>query len=116
MEGLWDAVRARAVAPALQAAVWACMAMSVMLVIEVTYMSLVSLVAIKLLRRVPERRYKWEALPSDESGQGEDEEAAVSSGGGQAFPMVLVQIPMYNEREVRCSPWCSAARASPCCC
>jgi hypothetical protein len=68
-----------------------------------------SLVAIKLLRRVPERRYKWEALPSDESGQGEDEEATVG-GGGQDFPMVLVQIPMYNEREVRCSPWCSAAR------
>ncbi|KAK3150599.1 hypothetical protein QOZ80_3AG0235270 [Eleusine coracana subsp. coracana] len=99
----WDAMRARAVAPVLQAAVWACMAMSVMLVIEVTYMSLVSFVAIKLLRRVPERRYKWEPMPcscscSDGSGKGEDVEAAV--GGGEVFPMVLVQIPMYNEMEV----------------
>ncbi|KAK3148266.1 hypothetical protein QOZ80_3BG0292840 [Eleusine coracana subsp. coracana] len=99
----WDAVRARAVAPVLQAAVWACMGMSVMLVIEVTYMSLVSFVAIKLLRRVPERRYKWEPMPcscscSDGSGKGEDVEAAV--GGGEVFPMVLVQIPMYNEMEV----------------
>lgn len=101
----WDAVRVRAVAPVLQAAVWACMAMSVMLVSEVTYMSLVSFVAIKLLRRVPERRYKWEPMPcSDGSGKGEDEEAAAGGGGDEAFPMVLVQIPMYNEREVRRSP------------
>uniref|UniRef100_A0A0A9DUB1 Uncharacterized protein n=1 Tax=Arundo donax TaxID=35708 RepID=A0A0A9DUB1_ARUDO len=85
----WAAVRARAVAPALQAAVWACMAMSVMLVIEVAYMSIVSFVAIKLLWRRPERRYKWEPMPV---GSGKDEEATV--GGGEAFPMVLVQIPM----------------------
>ncbi|KAL6660186.1 hypothetical protein ACP70R_002308 [Stipagrostis hirtigluma subsp. patula] len=103
VEAAWAAVRARAVAPALQAAVWACMAMSVMLVLEVAYMSLVSFVAVKLLRRVPERRYKWEPMP-DGSGSGSgkelDEEAAVGGGGREAFPMVLVQIPMYNEREV----------------
>ncbi|TVU48257.1 hypothetical protein EJB05_07886, partial [Eragrostis curvula] len=97
----WAAVRAQAVAPVLQTAVWACIAMSVMLVIEVTYMSLVSFVAIKLLRRVPDRRYKWEPMPSGSgSGKGDDEEAAVVGAGGDAFPLVLVQIPMYNEREV----------------
>uniref|UniRef100_A0A0D9VQ04 glucomannan 4-beta-mannosyltransferase n=1 Tax=Leersia perrieri TaxID=77586 RepID=A0A0D9VQ04_9ORYZ len=99
----WAVVRARAVAPALQLAVWACMAMSVMLVMEVAYMSLVSLIAIKLLRRVPERRYKWEPMSngSGPSGSGgdDDEEAAVG-GREAAFPMVLVQIPMYNEKEV----------------
>ncbi|OEL29415.1 putative mannan synthase 4 [Dichanthelium oligosanthes] len=96
----WAAVRARAVAPALEAAVWVCLAMSVMLVLEVCYMSIVSFVAVKLLRRVPERRYKWEPMPAvvGGGGSGKDEEAAV--GGGEAFPMVLVQIPMYNEMEV----------------
>ncbi|CAN6290532.1 unnamed protein product [Urochloa humidicola] len=95
----WAAVRARAVAPALEAAVWVCLAMSVMLMLEVCYMSVVSFVAVKLLRRVPERRYKWEPMPvSSGSGKGGDEEAA--AGGGEAYPMVLVQIPMYNEREV----------------
>jgi beta-mannan synthase len=93
------AVRARAVAPALEAAVWLCLATSVMLVLEVCYMSIVSFVAVKLLRRVPERRYRWEPMPVL-PGSGKDEEAA--AGGGEAYyPMVLVQIPMYNEREVR---------------
>ncbi|CAD6202285.1 unnamed protein product [Miscanthus lutarioriparius] len=94
----WAAVRARAVAPALEAAVWACLAMSVMLVLEVCYMSVSSFVAVNLLRRTPERRYRWEPMPSGTAGgQQDDEEAAV---GGEAYPMVLVQIPMYNEREV----------------
>ena len=92
-------MRARAVAPALEAAVWVCLAMSVMLVLEVYYMSVVSFVAVKLLRRVPERRYKWEPMPVGGTGGGKDEEAAVACG--EAFPLVLVQIPMYNEREVR---------------
>ncbi|KAG0552616.1 hypothetical protein BDA96_01G522500 [Sorghum bicolor] len=97
----WAAVRARAVAPVLEAAVWACLAMSVMLVLEVCYMSVASFVAVNLLRRTPERRYRWEPMPSGTAGgQQDDEEAAVGSGGGEAYPMVLVQIPMYNEREV----------------
>uniref|UniRef100_A0A0D9Z2N0 glucomannan 4-beta-mannosyltransferase n=1 Tax=Oryza glumipatula TaxID=40148 RepID=A0A0D9Z2N0_9ORYZ len=100
----WAVVRARAVAPVLQFAVWACMAMSVMLVLEVAYMSLVSLVAVKLLRRVPERRYKWEPITTGSGGvgggDGEDEEAATGGREAAAFPMVLVQIPMYNEKEV----------------
>lgn len=102
---VWAVVRARAVAPVLQFAVWACMAMSVMLVLEVAYMSLVSLVAVKLLRRVPERRYKWEPITTGSGGvgggDGEDEEAATGGREAAAFPMVLVQIPMYNEKEVR---------------
>uniref|UniRef100_A0A0E0GHE4 glucomannan 4-beta-mannosyltransferase n=1 Tax=Oryza nivara TaxID=4536 RepID=A0A0E0GHE4_ORYNI len=101
---VWAVVRARAVAPVLQFAVWACMAMSVMLVLEVAYMSLVSLVAVKLLRRVPERRYKWEPITTGSGGvgggDGEDEEAATGGREAAAFPMVLVQIPMYNEKEV----------------
>nr|CAB3501885.1 unnamed protein product [Digitaria exilis] len=96
----WAEVRSRAVAPALEAAVWVCLAMSVMLVLEVFYMSVSSFVAVKLLRRVPERRYKWEPMPS---GDGDEEAAA------EVYPMVLVQIPMYNEIEelveLECKDW-----------
>lgn len=42
----------------------------------------------KLLRRKPEKLYKWEAMQ-------EDVEA-----GSENYPKVLVQIPMYNEKEV----------------
>jgi len=110
----WAAARARAVAPVLEAAVWACLAMSVMLVLEVCYMSVASFVAVNLLRRTPERRYRWEPMPSGTAGgQQDDEEAAVGSGGGEAYPMVLVQIPMYNEREVRPRPRDSHYRSPP---
>lgn len=87
--GIWREVRPRAVAPALRVAVAVCLAMSVMLLVEVVSMAAVSL-AIKLLRRSPERRYRWEPIAA-----ADDPEAA-----SLAFPLVLVQIPMYNEREV----------------
>uniref|UniRef100_A0A0E0KEB1 glucomannan 4-beta-mannosyltransferase n=1 Tax=Oryza punctata TaxID=4537 RepID=A0A0E0KEB1_ORYPU len=57
----WVRVRSRAVAPALQVGVWACMVMSVMLVVEATYNSAVS-VAVRLVGWRPERRFKWEPL------------------------------------------------------
>nr|GLL25872.1 hypothetical protein BRARA_C00129 [Ipomoea trifida] len=43
---------------------------------------------VKMFSRTPEKRFKWEAL---------EEDAELGNG---CFPMVLVQIPMYNEREV----------------
>uniref|UniRef100_A0A0A9CMP5 Glycosyltransferase 2-like domain-containing protein n=1 Tax=Arundo donax TaxID=35708 RepID=A0A0A9CMP5_ARUDO len=69
------------------------MVMSVMLVVEATYNSAVS-VGVKLLGWKPERRFKWEPLAS---GGGGDEEEQEDAG---AYPMVMVQIPMYNELEV----------------
>jgi beta-mannan synthase len=89
--GAWVAVRAGLIAPALQAAVWACLVMSVMLVVEAVYNSAVSL-GVKAIGWRPEWRFKWESLP----GGGGDEEK-----GSAHYPMVLVQIPMYNELEVR---------------
>lgn len=85
---IWREVRSRAIAPVLSVAVALCMVMSFMLVFEAAYMSAVSL-GVKLLRRKPEKMYKWEPIEGDEEK------------GSLAFPMVLVQIPMYNEREVR---------------
>lgn len=87
--GAWVAVRAGVIAPALQVAVWACMVMSVMLVVEAVYNSVVSL-AVKVIGWRPEWRFKWKPL------DGDDEEK-----GSAHYPLVLVQIPMYNELEVR---------------
>ncbi|GJN07730.1 hypothetical protein PR202_ga25587 [Eleusine coracana subsp. coracana] len=89
----WTRVRSRAVAPALQAAAWACMVMSVMLVVEATYHCAVSL-GVKLFGWKPERRFKWEPL----SATACDEEEGM--GDASAYPMVMVQIPMYNEVQV----------------
>ena len=81
-----------AAAWALRAAVWACLAASAMLVAEAAYMGLASLAA---LWRRPRRRYRWEPMPGAAGGDVEEGPAAAAE-----FPMVLVQIPMYNEREV----------------
>ncbi|RRT57127.1 hypothetical protein B296_00011698 [Ensete ventricosum] len=104
--GIWGEVRPWAVAPALRVAVAVCLAMSVMLLVEVVSMAAVSL-AVKLLRRSPERRYRCEPISA-----GDDPEAA-----SLAFPMVLVQIPMYNEREVgrRRSHCCTASHGKRYC-
>ncbi|KAF0906878.1 hypothetical protein E2562_013270 [Oryza meyeriana var. granulata] len=85
---LWVRVRAGVIAPTLQVAVWVCMVMSVMLVVEATFNSVVSL-GVKAIGWRPEWRFKWEPLA------GADEE----KGSGE-YPMVMVQIPMYNELEV----------------
>ncbi|KAF0911805.1 hypothetical protein E2562_012294 [Oryza meyeriana var. granulata] len=65
------------------------MVMSVMLVVEAAYNSAIS-IAVRLVGWRPERRFKWEPLGGDEE-KGED---------AAAYPMVMVQIPMYNELEV----------------
>ncbi|KAL6883459.1 hypothetical protein ACP4OV_010873 [Aristida adscensionis] len=90
------AAAAAAAAWALRAAVWACLAASAMLVAEAACMGLASLAAVALRRCRPGRaRYRWEPLPL---GCGGDVEAPAAAA--EEFPMVLVQIPMYNEREV----------------
>ncbi|KAF0901743.1 hypothetical protein E2562_006209, partial [Oryza meyeriana var. granulata] len=83
----WGAVRAEAVAPALVTASAACLALSAMLLADAVFMAAASFAR----RRRPDRRYRATPL-----GVGDDDEEA----GRLAYPMVLVQIPMYNEREV----------------
>jgi hypothetical protein len=80
-------VRARVIAPILNAAVALSMVMSFMLLLEAVFMSSVSLY-VKLFRRTPEKRFKCKAMGGD------------AEKGGLDYPMVLVQIPMYNEKEV----------------
>ncbi|KAJ8477468.1 hypothetical protein OPV22_021195 [Ensete ventricosum] len=84
---LWMWVRGRVVVPLVRIAVVLCLVMSIILLIEKVSMGLVSLY-VKVFRRKPEKIYKWESIQADEEL------------GSSAYPMVLVQVPMFNEREV----------------
>ncbi|XAR52287.1 Glucomannan 4-beta-mannosyltransferase [Bertholletia excelsa] len=84
---VWELAKAPVVVPVLRLTVAVCLAMSVMMLVEKVYMGIVVLV-VKLLGRRPEKQYKWEAMKED------------VELGNSAYPMVLVQIPMYNEKEV----------------
>ncbi|THU48902.1 hypothetical protein C4D60_Mb06t03880 [Musa balbisiana] len=84
---LWMWVRGRVVVPLVRIAIVLCLVMSIILLIEKVSMGLVSLY-VKVFRRKPEKIYKWEAIQADEEL------------GSSVHPMVLVQVPMFNEREV----------------
>uniref|UniRef100_J3MT98 glucomannan 4-beta-mannosyltransferase n=1 Tax=Oryza brachyantha TaxID=4533 RepID=J3MT98_ORYBR len=83
VEAQWAGARALVVVPAVRALVAVSLAMTVMIL----------------------RRYKWlpiGAATSSSSDDDDKEEKEEEAAGlvAAAFPMVLVQIPMYNEREV----------------
>lgn len=84
---IWDQIKAPLIVPLLRLAVAICLIMSLMLFIERLYMGIV-IILVKIFGRKPERRYKWEPIRDD------------VELGNSAYPMVLIQIPMYNEREV----------------
>ncbi|KAK9921151.1 hypothetical protein M0R45_029674 [Rubus argutus] len=84
---IWSQIKAPLIVPLLNIAVVLCLIMSVMLFVERLYMAVV-IVLLKLFGRKPEKRYKWEPMKDD------------VEFGNSAYPMVLVQIPMFNEREV----------------
>ncbi|KAH1230275.1 Glucomannan 4-beta-mannosyltransferase 9 [Glycine max] len=84
---IWQQARAPLVVPLMKLLVVLCLAMSLMLFVERVYMGIV-IIFVKLFRYKPEKKYKWEPLRDD------------LEFGNSAYPMVLVQIPMYNEKEV----------------
>ncbi|KAI3834409.1 hypothetical protein MKX03_032520 [Papaver bracteatum] len=84
---IWRQMREFILIPTLNVAVFLCLTMSVMHFIERLYMGVVILI-VKLSGRKPEKRYKWEEMKGD------------VELGNSNYPMVLVQIPMYNEKEV----------------
>lgn len=88
MQLVWEQGRGPVIVPALRVMVGVCLVMSVMLLLDRVYMGIV-IAVIRVFGHKPEKKYKWEAM-------GEDVES-----GSLAYPMVLVQIPMYNEKEVR---------------
>ncbi|RID42951.1 hypothetical protein BRARA_J02800 [Brassica rapa] len=87
MSMILDQIRAPLIVPVLRLAVYICLTMSVMLFVERVYMGIV-ISLVKLFGRKPEKRFKWEPMKDD------------IELGNSVYPMVLVQIPMYNEREV----------------
>lgn len=84
---LWELIKAPLIVPLLTISVYICLAMSIMVFMERLYMGIV-IILVKLFWKKPEKRYKWEPMTDD------------LEMGNEAFPMVLVQIPMFNEREV----------------
>ncbi|KAI3724079.1 hypothetical protein L2E82_35844 [Cichorium intybus] len=84
---IWDQFRVPVLVPLLTVLMYISLAMSLMLFIEKVYMSLV--VGLNMLfRRKTEKRYKWEEFKDD-----------VESGNSD-YPLVLIQVPMFNEKEV----------------
>ncbi|TKY53042.1 Glucomannan 4-beta-mannosyltransferase 9 [Spatholobus suberectus] len=84
---IWSQLKEPVIVPLLRLAVFLCLAMSLMMLVERVYMGLV-ICLVKLFGRKPEKRYKWEPMKDD------------VELGNSTYPMVLVQVPMYNEREV----------------
>uniref|UniRef100_A0A0E0AVR2 glucomannan 4-beta-mannosyltransferase n=1 Tax=Oryza glumipatula TaxID=40148 RepID=A0A0E0AVR2_9ORYZ len=94
------AARAAVVVPAVRALVAVSLAMTVMILAEKLFVAAVCL-AVRAFRLRPDRRYKW--LPigaAAAAASSEDDEESGLVAAAAAFPMVLVQIPMFNEREV----------------
>ncbi|KAI3799347.1 hypothetical protein L1987_34640 [Smallanthus sonchifolius] len=84
---IWGQVKVLLVVPFLRIFMYINLVMSIMLFIEKVYMAMV--VAInKLFGKKPEQRYKWEPFEDD------------VELGSSVYPLVLVQIPMFNEKEV----------------
>lgn len=83
---LWAHARALLVVPAVRLLVALSLAMTVMVLAEKLFVCAVC-VAVRAFRLGPHRRYRWEPI-------------AATAADSVGYPVVLVQIPMYNEREV----------------
>ncbi|KEH42113.1 putative glucomannan 4-beta-mannosyltransferase [Medicago truncatula] len=87
LEFIWKNIREPLIVPMLRWTVYLCLGLSLIMLVEKVYMAIV-ICYVKLFKRTPEKRYKFEAIEDD------------VELGNSYYPMVLVQIPMYNEREV----------------
>lgn len=84
---MWELIKTPLIVPLLRLGVYICLAMALMLFIERLYMGVV-IILVKLFWRKPEDRYNWRPIEED------------LESGSAAYPVVLVQIPMFNEKEV----------------
>uniref|UniRef100_A0A0D3BZ04 Glycosyltransferase 2-like domain-containing protein n=1 Tax=Brassica oleracea var. oleracea TaxID=109376 RepID=A0A0D3BZ04_BRAOL len=87
MYTMWNSTRSTLIVPVFRCLVALCLIISLLVSIESVYMNLVILY-VKMFDRKPEKVYKWEEMQKD------------MELGHQNYPVVLIQIPMYNEREV----------------
>lgn len=83
----WDRIRVPIIAPILRIAVYICIGMSIMLFLERVYMAIV-IVCVKCLGKKRYTKYQLEAIKEDLEKN-------------KNYPKVLVQIPMFNEKEVK---------------
>ncbi|XP_039145785.1 probable glucomannan 4-beta-mannosyltransferase 11 isoform X2 [Dioscorea cayenensis subsp. rotundata] len=84
---VWNLVRVTLVVPLLRLAIFLSLMMTVMILVEKVFVGMVSL-TVRIFGLKPEKRYRWEPMRPD------------LETGHLAYPMVLIQIPMYNEKEV----------------
>ena len=111
----WRAVRRHVVVPGLQLAVYVCAAMSLMLFLERLYMAAVVAGLWLQRRRCKRARRRCRLSGNDDVRKrvlddDEDDDLLESAGEDRRCPMVLVQIPMFNEKQVSnrdCSDYCS---------
>ncbi|CAK9182617.1 unnamed protein product [Ilex paraguariensis] len=82
----WQHIRVPVIVPLLTIAIHICAVMSIMLFVERVYMAIV-IICVKLLGKKRYTKYKLDALKEDLEHN-------------KSYPMVLIQIPMYNEKEV----------------
>lgn len=83
---VWQSIRAPVIIPLLKLAVILCSIMSVMLFIERVGMAAV-IFTVKVLGKKKYTKYKLDAMKQNLERD-------------KRYPMVLIQIPMYNEKEV----------------
>lgn len=83
----WDSIRVPILVPILRIAMFVCIMMSVMLFLERIYMAVV-IVGVKCFGKKRYTKYKLDATKEDLEQN-------------QNYPKVLVQIPMFNEKEVQ---------------
>ncbi|RHN79629.1 putative glucomannan 4-beta-mannosyltransferase [Medicago truncatula] len=87
LEFIWKNIREPLIVPMLRWTVYLCLGLSLIMLVEKVYMAIV-ICYVKLFKRTPEKCYKFKAIEDD------------VELGNSNYPMVLVQVPMYNEREV----------------
>lgn len=86
LNNAWERIRVPVVVPALHFAMYLCIAMSIMLFLERIYMAIV-IAGVKCFGKKRYTKYKLESIREDLEKN-------------KNYPMVLVQIPMFNEKEV----------------
>ncbi|KAI3904134.1 hypothetical protein MKW98_021720 [Papaver atlanticum] len=94
---IWNVIRSSIIVPVLTVSVYLSSVMILMVFVERLYMSGI-IYYVMLSGFKPEKRYKFEAIDPVEDNVEEQGEVQKCTAD---YPMVLVQIPMYNERKVR---------------
>ncbi|XP_022841451.1 mannan synthase 1-like isoform X2 [Olea europaea var. sylvestris] len=86
LSNLWESIRVPIIAPILRIAVYICIVMSALLFVERVYMAIV-ITFVKFFGKKRYTKYQLDSIKDDLEKN-------------KNYPTVLVQIPMFNEKEV----------------